>query len=147
MAALAGLAAPRLADAFDVAGVAAGVTTGSPAEPLRDAVLRRAGRADPEDVTMGFLREARVYREMDCYYMNAAHELRMYCDARRLRCQPRGISHPANSTGTTGPARAAMSGNLHCQQHMGEEMPSVLSRGTSHCIIPHDAVRRANDRA
>jgi hypothetical protein len=23
-------------------------------------VLRRAGRADPEDVTMGFLREARV---------------------------------------------------------------------------------------
>jgi hypothetical protein len=25
-----------------------------------DAMLRRAGRADPEDVTMGFLREARV---------------------------------------------------------------------------------------
>jgi competence protein ComGF len=29
-------------------------------EALSDAVLRRAGRADPEDVTMGFLREARV---------------------------------------------------------------------------------------
>ncbi|WP_345814476.1 hypothetical protein AAGS40_03765 [Paraburkholderia sp. PREW-6R] len=27
---------------------------------LGDAMLRRAGRADPEDVTMGFLREARV---------------------------------------------------------------------------------------
>jgi hypothetical protein len=33
----------------------------SAAEALGDAVLRRAGRADPEDVTMGFLREARVY--------------------------------------------------------------------------------------
>ena len=30
-------------------------------DALSDAVLRRAGRADPEDVTMGFLREARVY--------------------------------------------------------------------------------------
>jgi hypothetical protein len=30
------------------------------ARALGDAVLRRAGRADPEDVTMGFLREARV---------------------------------------------------------------------------------------
>ncbi|MFM0504249.1 hypothetical protein PQQ95_27770 [Paraburkholderia caffeinilytica] len=32
----------------------------SAARALGDAVLRRAGRADPEDVTMGFLREARV---------------------------------------------------------------------------------------
>jgi hypothetical protein len=32
----------------------------STVEALGDAVLRRAGRADPEDVTMGFLREARV---------------------------------------------------------------------------------------
>ena len=32
----------------------------SAVEALGDAVLRRAGRADPEDVTMGFLREARV---------------------------------------------------------------------------------------
>jgi hypothetical protein len=136
----------RLDKALDVAG-AVGTTTGAPAEPLSDAVLRRAGRADPEDVTMGFLREARVYREMDCYYMNTAHELRMYCDARRLRGQPRGIGRPANSAGTTGPARAAMSSNQRCQQHAEEERPSVLSRGTSHCIIPHDAVRRANDRA
>jgi hypothetical protein len=63
LAGFAGLAVPRLADALDVAGAAevtAGVTTGAPAEPLSDAVLRRAGRADPEDVTMGFLREARV---------------------------------------------------------------------------------------
>ena len=56
---LAGSAAPRLDNALDVAG-AVGTTTGAPAEPLSDAVLRRAGRADPEDVTMGFLREARV---------------------------------------------------------------------------------------
>jgi hypothetical protein len=56
---LAGLASLRFAKALDVAG-AVGVTTGAPAEPLSDAVLRRAGRADPEDVTMGFLREARV---------------------------------------------------------------------------------------
>ncbi|MDR6468494.1 hypothetical protein J2777_002222 [Paraburkholderia graminis] len=32
----------------------------SAVEALGDAVLRRAERADPEDVTMGFLREARV---------------------------------------------------------------------------------------
>ena len=30
------------------------------ARALGDAVLRRAGRADPEDVTMGFLGKARV---------------------------------------------------------------------------------------
>jgi hypothetical protein len=62
---LAEVAALRLDKALDVAG-AVGTTTGAPAEPLSDAVLRRPGRADPEDVTMGFLREARVYREMDC---------------------------------------------------------------------------------
>jgi hypothetical protein len=42
-------------DAVDAVDAAA-----SAAEALGDAVLRRAGRADPEDVTMGFLREARV---------------------------------------------------------------------------------------
>ena len=57
---LAELALPRLDSALEVAG-AAGATAGAPAEPLSDAVLRRAGRAGPEDVTMGFLREARVY--------------------------------------------------------------------------------------
>jgi hypothetical protein len=49
----------RLDKALDVAG-AVGTTAGAPAEPLSDAVLRRGERADPEDVTMGFLREARV---------------------------------------------------------------------------------------
>jgi hypothetical protein len=39
---------------------AAGAAAASAARALGDAVLRRAGRADPEDVTMGFLREARV---------------------------------------------------------------------------------------
>src|ERR1700761_6523593 len=57
---LAELAVSRLDKALDVAG-AVGTTAGAPAEPLSDAVLRRAGRAGPEDVTMGFLREARVY--------------------------------------------------------------------------------------
>ncbi|WP_429257844.1 hypothetical protein [Paraburkholderia sp. GAS334] len=41
------------------AGFAWAVVTAE--EAVGDAVLRRAGRADPEDVTMGFLREARVY--------------------------------------------------------------------------------------
>ncbi|MDR6388551.1 hypothetical protein AB3X82_13280 [Paraburkholderia phenoliruptrix] len=39
---------------------AAGDAAASSMEALGDAVLRRAERADPEDVTMGFLREARV---------------------------------------------------------------------------------------
>ena len=138
---LAGLAALRLDKALDVAG-AVGATTGAPAEPLSDAVLRRAGRADPEDVTMGFLREARVYREMDCYYLNTAHELRHV-----LRCTTFALSAtrhepPGEQHGNNGTARAAeRSGKLRCQQHAGEERPSVLSRGTSHCIIPHDAVQ------
>ncbi|WP_231584957.1 hypothetical protein [Burkholderia sp. 9120] len=39
---------------------AVGAAAVSAALVLGDAVLRRAGRADPEDVTMGFLREAGV---------------------------------------------------------------------------------------
>jgi hypothetical protein len=48
--------------AFVVASVAAEAEGAAAlvARALGDAVLRRAGRADPEDVTMGFLREARV---------------------------------------------------------------------------------------
>jgi hypothetical protein len=52
--ALPGWAAPAPDDAEAVDASASTV------EALGDAVLRRAGRADPEDVTMGFLREARV---------------------------------------------------------------------------------------
>jgi hypothetical protein len=113
---LAELAVLRLDRALDVAG-AVGTTAGAPAEPLSDAVLRRAGRAGPEDVTMGFLREARVYGEMNCCYFNCAsttHELRnlQYCE----------------------------SNGKHRHRQMGEVGPSVLLRGAPHCIIPHDAV-------
>ncbi|WP_244196025.1 hypothetical protein [Paraburkholderia susongensis] len=45
----------KAAQAAEAPGAAA-----SAGRTLGEAVLRRAGRADPEDVTMGFLREARV---------------------------------------------------------------------------------------
>nr|WP_236071126.1 hypothetical protein [Paraburkholderia domus] len=52
-------ALPARLAGVDWAAVAA-AEAASAAEALGDAVLRRAGRADPEDVTMGFLGEARV---------------------------------------------------------------------------------------
>jgi hypothetical protein len=53
-------AMPVLASVGASAAVVAEGVAALAARALGDAVLRRAGRADPEDVTMGFLGEARV---------------------------------------------------------------------------------------
>jgi hypothetical protein len=60
---------------------AADVAAGVAEEALSDAVLRRAGRADPEDVTMGFLREA---RSIDDGLLLRTNELRK--ERRLMRC-------------------------------------------------------------
>jgi hypothetical protein len=79
--------------------------------------------------------------------MNTAHELRMYCDARRLRCQPCGMGPHGEQRGNYGTGESGNERQLTLPAARGRGEASALSRGTSHCIIAQDAARRANDRA